>query len=110
VRVESTATAFTSDCSLGEELSVPVKHTTGRWFAPPDVHREIEAAGQVVLRYAGGSNPNDSLADVAGVANERGNVVGLMPHPEHAVDRLTGSMDGARLFHSLARHLSAIPA
>jgi len=110
VRVESTATAFTCGCDAGEELSVPVKHTTGRWYAPPALHEEVEAAGRVVLRYAGGTNPNASLADVAGVASEHGNVVGLMPHPEHAVDRLTGSADGARLFQSLARHLSAIPA
>jgi phosphoribosylformylglycinamidine synthase subunit PurQ / glutaminase len=110
VRVESTATPFTSGCEAGEELSMPVKHTTGRWFAPPELLERVEAGGQVVLRYTGGTNPNGSLRDVAGVANEDGNVFGLMPHVEHATDELTGSTDGLRLFGSLARHLTAIPA
>jgi phosphoribosylformylglycinamidine synthase I len=109
VRVETTGTPFTSDCGAAE-LSMPVKHTTGRWFAPPDVLERVEAAGQIALRYAGGTNPNGSLRDVAGVANEEGNVFGLMPHVEHAADELTGSTDGLRLFGSLARHLSAVPA
>jgi phosphoribosylformylglycinamidine synthase subunit PurQ / glutaminase len=77
-------------------LSVPVKHTTGRYHAPgiPDE--------QVVLRYAPGHNPNGAQDDIAGVCNAAGNVVGLMPHPEHAVDPLTGSVDGGRLFESVA--------
>jgi phosphoribosylformylglycinamidine synthase len=110
VRVESTATPFTSGCEPGEELSMPVKHTTGRWFAPPDLLERMEGNGQVVVRYAGSTNPNGSLRDVAGVANEQGNVFGLMPHTEHAVDPLTGSTDGTRLFESLANHLSAVTA
>jgi len=110
VSVESTDTPFTSGCTTGETLSMPVKHTTGRWFAPPGVLEQVEAAGQVTLRYADGTNPNGSLHDVAGVANEQGNVFGLMPHCEHATDELTGSTDGLRLFGSLATHLSAIPA
>jgi len=110
VRVESAATPFTSGCEPGEELSMPVKHTTGRWFAPPDLLRRVEDSGQVVLRYAEGTNPNGSVRDVAGVANEAGNVFGLMPHTEHAVDELTGSTGGLRLFGSLAQHLSAVPA
>jgi phosphoribosylformylglycinamidine synthase len=81
---------------------------SGRWFAPDDHLAELEAAGRVVFRYAPGENPNGSVADVAGVANERGNVVGLMPHPEHAVDPLTGSADGLALFESLVR--AAAPA
>ena len=108
--VESTNTPFTAGCELGEKLSMPVKHTTGRWFAPPALLEQVEARGQVVLRYAGGTNPNGSLRNVAGVANEEGNVFGLMPHCEHAVDELTGSTDGLRLFGSLARHLSSVPA
>ena len=68
------------------------------------------ANGQVVLRYSSGTNPNGSLRNVAGVANEQGNVFGLMPHTEHAVDALTGSTDGLRLFGSLAAHLAAVPA
>jgi phosphoribosylformylglycinamidine synthase subunit PurQ / glutaminase len=110
VRVESTATPFTSACERGQELSMPVKHTTGRWFAPPELIEQVEAAGQITLRYAAGTNPNGSLRDVAGVANEHGNVFGLMPHCEHASDELTGSTDGLRLFSSLALHLSAVTA
>ena len=67
----------------------------------------LEANGQVVFRYAPGNNPNGSLDDIAGVGNERGNVVGLMPHPEHAVDPLTGSTDGLKLFESAARAFTA---
>jgi phosphoribosylformylglycinamidine synthase subunit PurQ / glutaminase len=110
VSVESTSTPFTAGCEPGEKLSLPVKHTTGRWFAPPELLEQVEAAGQVTLRYADGTNPNGSLRNVAGVANEAGNVFGLMPHCEHAVDPLTGSTDGLRLFGSLARHLSAVTA
>jgi len=110
VAVESTGTPFTSALAAGEKLSVPVKHTTGRYFAPPDMLAHLEANGQIVLRYAGDTNPNGSLADIAGVSNERGNVLGLMPHPEHAADELTGSTDGSKLFGSLARWLAAVPA
>ena len=87
--------------SAAPRLSIPVKHTTGRYYAPePDLDR-LEANGQVVLRYAPGHNPNGSARDIAGVINEAGNVFGLMPHPEHAVDPLTGSTDGLGLFSSL---------
>jgi phosphoribosylformylglycinamidine synthase subunit PurQ / glutaminase len=95
-------TAFTSETEPGDRLSIPVKHMTGRYFAPAAELDELEAAGQVVLRYAPGHNPNGSLRDIAAVSNEAGNVVGLMPHPEHAVDPLTGSADGLRLFASVA--------
>jgi phosphoribosylformylglycinamidine synthase len=100
VVVERTDTAFTSACEVGTVLSVPVKHTTGRFFAPDLA--ELEAQGQVVLRYAPGQNPNGSERDVAGVCNAARNVVGLMPHPEHAVDALLGSDDGLQLFSSAA--------
>jgi phosphoribosylformylglycinamidine synthase len=83
---------------------------SGRWFAPPTQIAELEAEGRVAFRYAPGQNPNGSAGDVAGVVNERGNVVGLMPHPEHAVDSLTGSADGLRLFESLARSAAPAPA
>jgi phosphoribosylformylglycinamidine synthase I len=102
VLVENAETPFTVSCTPGERLSLPVKHTTGRYFAPPEVLDELEESGRVVLRYAPGENPNDSVRDVAGVANAQMNVLGLMPHPEHAVDPLTGSADGAKLFRSLA--------
>jgi phosphoribosylformylglycinamidine synthase I len=110
VVVENTATAFTGACSSGERLSIPVKHSIGRFFAPPDQLDELEACGCVVFRYAPGQNPNGSLRDIAGVTNEACNVVGLMPHPEHSVDALTGATDGLQIFRSLASHLSSTRA
>ena len=107
VEVASTETVVTGACEAGEVLSVPVKHMSGRWFAPDEMVRELEASERIVFRYAAGQNPNGSVADVAGVASERGNVVGLMPHPEHAVDPLTGSADGLKLFDSLVRSTAA---
>lgn len=83
-------------------LSIPAKHGEGRYYAPEDLLDELEAKGQVAYRYAPGQNPNGSLRDIAGVTNEAGNVLGLMPHPEHAVDPLTGSTDGLRVFQRLA--------
>ena len=90
------ATPFTRACAEGDRLSIPVKHTTGRYHPPEGLD-----PGQVVLRYAPGHNPNGSEQDIAGVCNTAGNVFGLMPHPEHAVDPLTGSTDGLRLFASV---------
>jgi phosphoribosylformylglycinamidine synthase subunit PurQ / glutaminase len=103
VEVTDTDCAWTAACEAGERLSIPVKHNTGRYFAAAAELDRLETAGQVVLRYAPGENPNGSLRDIAGVRNEAGNVLGLMPHPEHAVDPLTGSADGLRLFESVAR-------
>ena len=96
VVVENPDTPFTRACEKGDRLSLPVKHTTGRYYAPGI------RAEQVVLRYAPGQNPNGAQDDIAGVCNRDGNVVGVMPHPEHAVDPMTGSSDGGRLFESLA--------
>jgi phosphoribosylformylglycinamidine synthase I len=93
---------FTSDCAEGELLSIPVKHTTGRYYAPDEDLERMEAHGQILLRYAGDGNPNGSTNDIAGVTNEWGNVFGLMPHPEHAVDPLTGSVDGLKILSSMA--------
>jgi phosphoribosylformylglycinamidine synthase subunit PurQ / glutaminase len=95
---------FTGECEVGDRLSIPVKHTTGRYYAPEEQLDALEEAGQVVLRYAPGHNPNGSLRDIAGVCNEGRNVFGLMPHPEHAVDVLTGSTDGLKLLQSMAAH------
>jgi phosphoribosylformylglycinamidine synthase len=106
LEVANAETPFTRVCAAGDRLSIPVKHMSGRWFAPPDLLGELERNDQVVLRYTAGQNPNGSIADVAAVCNEGGNVLGLMPHPEHAVDPLTGSADGLRIFESLA----AVPA
>jgi phosphoribosylformylglycinamidine synthase I len=89
-------TPFTRACTVGDRLSIPVKHTTGRYHPPAGLD-----PARVVLRYAPGHNPNGSEQDIAGVCNAEGNVFGLMPHPEHAVDRLTGSTDGLRLFASV---------
>jgi phosphoribosylformylglycinamidine synthase subunit PurQ / glutaminase len=102
LEVVNAETAFTRNCEPGDRLSVPVKHMSGRYFAPARDLDQLEASGQVALRYAAGHNPNGSERQIAGVCNRDGNVVGLMPHPEHAVDPLTGSSDGGRLFESLA--------
>jgi phosphoribosylformylglycinamidine synthase len=97
--VERDDLPFTTRCTQGQRLVIPVKHGDGRWFAPPDLVAELEANRQVVLRY--GEACNGSVDDIAGVCNERGNVMGLMPHPEHAVDPLLGSADGALILASL---------
>jgi phosphoribosylformylglycinamidine synthase len=86
----------------GETLSIPVKHGEGRYWAPGEVLDAVEANGQVAFRYAPGQNPNGSVRDIAGVRNEDGNVLGLMPHPEHAVDPMTCSTDGLRIFEAVA--------
>ena len=87
---------------LSSRLSIPAKHGEGRYYAPEEVLDELEANGQVAYRYADGHNFNGSARDIAGVTNAAGNVVGLMPHPEHAVDPLTGSTDGLKVFEAVA--------
>jgi len=106
VRVASADAAFTRACGQGEVLSLPVKHGAGRFYAPDEVLDAMEANGQIALRYADGHNPNGSARDAAGVTNEAGNVLGLMPHPEHATDPLTGSTDGGRLFASAVEQIA----
>jgi phosphoribosylformylglycinamidine synthase len=101
LRVEREDTPFTSRCEPGQRLVIPVKHGEGCWFGNEELVSELEANGQLALRYAAGTNPNASVADVAGVVSAAGNVFGLMPHPEHAVDPLLGSTDGALLLGSL---------
>ncbi len=96
------AVATTPWTTEGDVLSIPAKHTTGRYWAPGAVLDELEANGQVALRYAPGHNFNGSAHDIAGVCNAAGNVLGLMPHPEHAVDVLTGSVDGLKLIGAAA--------
>jgi phosphoribosylformylglycinamidine synthase len=100
LRVERANTPFTTRCAGGRSLTIPVKHGEGCWFADAGLLGELEAAGQIVLRYEG-DDPNGSVAGVAAVTNAEGNVLGLMPHPEHAVDPLLGSGDGALLLGSL---------
>jgi phosphoribosylformylglycinamidine synthase len=101
LEVPNADTAFTHRCAPGERLSIPAKHAWGRYYAAEDTLRVIEESGQVVLRYASGHNFNGSVHEIAGVTNEAGNVFGLMPHPEHAVDPLSGSSDGLKLFESM---------
>jgi len=97
IRVESTATPFTARYAAGQVLRMPVAHGDGRYVADEATLDRLEAEGQVVFRYAGGS-PNGAMRDIAGIRNEAGNVLGMMPHPERAVDPLLGSADGAALF------------
>ena len=99
--VERTDTPFTSRCEPGVPLTIPVKHGEGCWFADDDLLEELDAGGRLLMRYADGENPNGAIGDVAGVVNADGNVFGLMPHPEHAVDALLGSTDGALILGSL---------
>lgn len=107
LRVESTSTVWTSRFELGAEILVPVKNAEGRYQAAPAVLDELEGEGRVVFRYAG-DNPNGSQRDIAGIASANGRVVGLMPHPEHATEPLTGpSDDGLGLFLSVLDSLVA---
>jgi phosphoribosylformylglycinamidine synthase len=99
LRVENAAPPFTSRCQIRQQLVIPIKHHDGAWFALQEQIEELEARGQILLRYE--ENPNGAVADVAAVANEAGNVMGLMPHPEHAVDPLLGSGDGALILASM---------
>ena len=108
LRVESIATAFTSRYHIGEVISVPIAHGDGRFTADADVLARIEGEGQVVFRYVNaageatpGSNPNGSLRNIAGIINDRGNVLGMMPHPERAMEPILGSTGGVALFTSL---------
>jgi phosphoribosylformylglycinamidine synthase len=105
VRVESADSAFLRRCSVGQELVIPVKHGDGAWYADEGTFVRLAASGQLVLRYA--DDVNGALGNVAGVLNEGGNVLGLMPHPEHAVDPLLGSADGGLLLAALVDAASA---
>jgi phosphoribosylformylglycinamidine synthase subunit PurQ / glutaminase len=101
--VENASTVWTSSYDLGQHIVVPLKNGEGGYVASADTLDRLEGEGRVVVRYVG-DNPNGSYRDIAGVTNERGNVVGLMPHPEHAVEELTGpTTDGLGFFTSLLR-------
>ncbi len=101
LRVENASTAWTRDYATGDELLIPLKSQEGRYVAAPDTLAALEDSGRVVFRYRDGA-PNGASSGIAGVTNEAGNVVGLMPHPEHATDALTGpSTDGLGLFRSV---------
>jgi phosphoribosylformylglycinamidine synthase len=108
LRVESTATAWTAGYTAGQEILIPIKNGEGRFTADERTLDELEAAGRVVARYL--DNPNGSARDIAGIASAAGNVVGLMPHPEHAVEELTGpypgpATDGLPFFTSVLQQL-----
>jgi phosphoribosylformylglycinamidine synthase subunit PurQ / glutaminase len=105
LRVDSTATAWTSAYTTGQDIVVPLKNGEGGYVADDETLDRLEGEGLVVVRYVG-DNPNGSYRGIAGIANERGNVVGLMPHPEHATEELTGpSTDGLGFFTSVLRSL-----
>jgi phosphoribosylformylglycinamidine synthase len=113
VRVERAGPPFLGRARPGQVLRIPVKHGEGCYFAPPGLLAELEAQGQVVLRYCDpygaaveGANPNGSVADVAGIRSRRGNVMGLMPHPEHAVEPAIGGTDGLAILGSLVDALA----
>jgi phosphoribosylformylglycinamidine synthase subunit PurQ / glutaminase len=104
---ETSDSPWMREIKAGDRLSIPIKHMTGRYFAPDEELDRLEANGQVAFRYAPAHNPNGSVREIAGVTNEAGNVLGLMPHPEHAVDALTGSDDGLALFRAVERQPAA---
>lgn len=110
LRVESTATPFTEALEPGDVLTIPVAHGEGNYTADDETLDQLEAEDRVVFRYVGvdgqpGESPNGSARNIAGVRNAAGNVVGMMPHPERAVEPLLGSADGARIFASVFAHL-----
>lgn len=105
LRVENSSTAFTSDFEAGQEITVVLKNQDGQFVADTDTLDRLEGEGRVAFRYLG-VNPNGSARDIAGITNERGNVVGLMPHPEHAVEEGFGpSLDGRGFFASVLKQV-----
>lgn len=105
LKVENADSDFTRLCEPGQELRVIVAHGDGNYFADPETLKKVEGNGQVAFRYR--DNPNGSIRDIAGVFNEKRNVLGMMPHPEDAIEPLHGSTDGAVLFESIAKSLAA---
>ena len=117
LKVEGTDTAWTGGFEAGQQILIPIKSGEGRYVADAATLDDLEAKGRVVARYAaapkapGEHNPNGSLRDIAAISNERGNVVGIMPHPEHAIEALTGpSVDGLGFFTHVLSHLGRVSA
>ncbi len=115
LRVENTNTAFTRDYKKGQVLSIPIAHNDGRYYADEETLAKLERNNQIVFRYcdtsgnlADSANPNGSAQHIAGIINEAGNVLGMMPHPERASEDLLGSKDGLALFESLLKHAKAV--
>ncbi len=101
LKVENNETMFTNDYALGETIRIPIAHGEGNYYCDDETLDTLRANGQIVFTYT--DNPNGSAADIAGITNAQGNVLGMMPHPERAVERLLGSEDGKRLFTSMVK-------
>ena len=115
LRVEQSDSAFTLDCRPGQVLRIPISHGEGNFFADPDTLESLERAGRVVFRYCApdgrvtaAANPNGSLGNIAGISNARGNVIGMMPHPERACEALLGGEDGLAVFRSAIHALTRV--
>lgn len=107
LEVSNNQTAFTSGYKQGQIIRCPVAHHDGNYFAETDVLKSIEDNGRVVFRYAEGTNPNGSVNDIAGIINEKGNVLGMMPHPENLIEQAHGGTDGRALFASALERLAS---
>jgi phosphoribosylformylglycinamidine synthase subunit PurQ / glutaminase len=114
VRVDNAQTLFTSEYAEGQVLTIPIAHGDGRYTADEETLDRLEETGRVIFRYVGGGddideawNPNGSMRAIAGIVNEGGNVLGMMPHPERAVDPILGSADGRALFESMLARVAA---
>jgi len=103
LRVENNKSMFTSEYESGEVITVPIAHGEGNYYCDDETLDRLQANNQIVFTY-NGTNPNGSIADIAGITNERGNVLGMMPHPERAVEELLGSADGMKLFQSIVKN------
>ena len=117
LRVEQADGAFTAECRPGQVLRIPISHGEGNFYADADTLQDLEANGQVVFRYCAAdgrvtdaANPNGSLGNIAGIMNARGNVLGMMPHPERACEALLGGSDGLKIFESAIRALQRVAA
>lgn len=114
IRTENVSTRFTESCTQGEVLNIPIAHGDGNYFAEADTIKKLEENGQVLFRYCDESgrvttesNPNGSVNNIAGIVNEEGNVLGMMPHPERASDVLLGLTDGKRIFESIVHNFAS---
>ncbi len=110
LEVANNANPFTARYEQGEVIRCPVAHHDGNYFADTETLKRIEGGGQVAFRYADGTNPNGSINDIAGIFNETGNVLGMMPHPENLIEPAHGRMDGRRLFEGALNVLESVAA
>lgn len=102
LKVENNRTVFTGEYNEGEIITIPIAHGEGNYYCDEETFKKLKENNQIVFTYE--NNPNGSLANIAGIANEKGNVLGMMPHPERAVDELLGGADGLKLFRSIVKH------